>query len=47
MVVKVMSKFELKRICKCLGATPLVRQGAPIPEEIGVCDEVVVEEIGS
>eukprot|EP01017_Pseudomicrothorax_dubius_P004049 TRINITY_DN1072_c0_g2_i10.p1 TRINITY_DN1072_c0_g2~~TRINITY_DN1072_c0_g2_i10.p1 ORF type:complete len:541 (+),score=198.85 TRINITY_DN1072_c0_g2_i10:156-1778(+) len=47
MAVKVQSKFELKRLCKCLGATALVRLGAPIPEELGTCDEVVVQEIGS
>jgi len=47
MAVKVMSKFELRRICRAIGATPLVRLGAPAPEEIGHCDLVSVEEIGS
>lgn len=47
MVVKVLSKFELRRICKTIGATALVRLGAPTPEEIGHCDVVNVEEIGS
>lgn len=47
MCVRVMSKFELRRICKCLGATGLVRMGAPTPEEMGYCDEVSVQEVGS
>lgn len=47
MCVRVMSKFELRRICKCLGATGLVRMGAPTPEEMGYADEVSVQEIGS
>jgi T-complex protein 1 subunit theta len=47
MIVRVTSKFELKRICKAVGATPIARLDAPTPEEIGECDEVRVEEIGS
>lgn len=47
MAVKVTSKFELKRICKCLGAVPLVKLVAPTEDEAGQCDEVVVEEVGS
>jgi T-complex protein 1 subunit theta len=47
MIVKVTSKFEVKRICKAVGATLLARLDAPTPEEIGECDEVKVEEIGS
>jgi T-complex protein 1 subunit theta len=47
MVVKVPSKFELRRICKAVGATPLVRLGKPTAEELGFCDVVTVEEIGS
>jgi len=47
MVVKVLSKFELRRICKTIGATALVRLGAPTPEETGHCDVITVEEIGS
>jgi len=47
MVVKIQSKFELRRICKCLGAIALARLGAPSEEEIGTCDEVFVTEIGS
>jgi T-complex protein 1 subunit theta len=47
MVVKVQSKFELRRLCKCLNAAPLARLGAPNEEEMGTCDEVYVSEIGS
>jgi len=47
MCVKTPSKFELRRICKAVGATPLVRLGAPTPEELGFADVVTVEEIGS
>jgi len=47
MVIKVPSKFELRRVCKSIKATPVVRMGAPTPEELGSCDVVTVEEIGS
>jgi len=47
MVLKVPSKFELRRICKAVGATPLVKLGPPTPEELGRADIVTVEEIGS
>lgn len=47
MVIKVSSKFELRRLCRAVGATPLVRMGGPTPEELGHCDNVSVEEIGS
>lgn len=47
MVVKVPSKFELRRIAKAVGATPLVRLGRPTAEELGYCDYINVEEIGS
>jgi T-complex protein 1 subunit theta len=37
MVVKVPSKFELRRICGALGATAVVRLGPCMPEEMGEC----------
>jgi len=46
MVVKCPSKFEIARICKLTGATSLARFGAPLPEEIGTCDRVSVDELG-
>jgi T-complex protein 1 subunit theta len=30
MVVKIQSKFEMKRLCKVLGATAIARLGAPV-----------------
>lgn len=47
MALKIMSKFEIRRIAKATGAALLVRYGAPTAEEIGRCDEVSVEEISS
>ncbi|CAG9321312.1 unnamed protein product [Blepharisma stoltei] len=47
MVVKVPSKFEVRRFCKMLGATMVVRLGAPTPEELGYADSVSLEEISS
>jgi len=48
MVVKIPSKFELRRLCDAVGATPLLQLGGKIPEaRLGFCDEVAVEEIGS
>lgn len=47
MAVKIMSKFELRRLCKAVGATALVRLGAPTPEEMGFCDSVSVQELSS
>lgn len=47
LVLKVPSKFDLRRICRICGATPLVRLGAPLPEEMGIIDSVECTEIGS
>jgi T-complex protein 1 subunit theta len=47
MVVKLTSKFELKRVCKAINANAVTRLDAPLPEEIGYCDEIYVKEIGS
>jgi len=46
LVLKVPSKFELRRICRVCGATPLARLGAPTPEEAGTVDVVKTMEIG-
>jgi len=46
LMVKILSKHELRRLCKAIGATPLPRMTAPSPTEMGYCDEVSVEEIG-
>lgn len=47
MLVRINSKFELKRICKAVGATGLASLNPPTKDEIGTCDEVYVREIGS
>ena len=46
-VVKVLSKFDIRRLCRVTGATALTRFGAPTPEEMGYCDFVEAVEIGS
>jgi len=46
MAVRVTSKFDMRRLCSAIGATPLVRIGKPTPEEIGECDRVDIKEIG-
>jgi T-complex protein 1 subunit theta len=47
MVVKVPSKFDLRRFCLTTGATSLVRLGAPTAEELGWCISIDVQEVGS
>eukprot|EP00727_Mastigamoeba_balamuthi_P011160 m51a1_g6667 putative t-complex protein theta subunit (543) ;mRNA; r:181192-182820 len=47
MVVKVPSKFDMRRLCNAVGATPLLNLGAPAADKIGYCDVVSVDEIGS
>ena len=37
MVLKIQSKFELRRLCGALGATAIVRLGPATPEELGEC----------
>ncbi|EXF78020.1 T-complex protein 1 [Colletotrichum paranaense] len=46
LVIKILSKFELRRICRVVGATPLARLGAPMPDEMGSIDVVETLEIG-
>ncbi|THH06176.1 hypothetical protein EW145_g4276, partial [Phellinidium pouzarii] len=45
-VLKVLSKFDLRRLCRVVNATPLARMGAPTPEEVGYIDVLEVTEIG-
>lgn len=45
-LIKVLSKFELRRLCRVVGATPLARLGAPMPDEMGNVDVVETIEIG-
>jgi len=46
-VLKVLSKFDLRRLCRVVGATPLARLGAPTAEEAGFVDVMETTEIGS
>ncbi|KAL2111760.1 hypothetical protein VUR80DRAFT_9402 [Thermomyces stellatus] len=46
LVIKVLSKFDLQRLCRVVGATPLARLGAPMPDEMGSIDVVETLEIG-
>ena len=45
-VVKVLSKFDLRRLCRVVNATPLARLGAPTPDEMGWADVAETAEIG-
>lgn len=45
-VIKIVSKFDLRRLCKVVGATPLARLGAPMAEEAGHVDVFETIEIG-
>lgn len=47
MAIRIMSKFDLMRIVRCLGATAIPNFGAPTQEELGHCKRVYVKEIGS
>lgn len=46
LVIKILSKFDLRRLCSVVGATPLARLGAPMPDEMGSVDVVETLEIG-
>jgi T-complex protein 1 subunit theta len=46
MVVKINSKWEMRRLCSAINASALVRLGPATPDEMGYCDEVKVQEIG-
>lgn len=46
MAVRLMSKFELRRLSKAVNGTVLPRLTPPSQEELGYCDAVVVEELG-
>lgn len=46
LVLKVPSKFDVRRVCQVCGATPLPRLGAPMPEEMGLIDVIETREIG-
>lgn len=47
MAIRIMSKWEMKRIGRAVGATPIVTLTTPTPEELGYADEVKYTEISS
>lgn len=46
MAVRINSKWDLRRLCRTVGATILPKVTLPTPEEIGLCDRVFLDEIG-
>ncbi|KAL5457355.1 hypothetical protein EMCRGX_G034604 [Ephydatia muelleri] len=46
MTVRLLSKFDLRRVCKAVGATALPKIVPPTADEAGHCDVVSVEEVG-
>ncbi|KAF0912669.1 hypothetical protein E2562_018927 [Oryza meyeriana var. granulata] len=46
MVLKISSKFELRRFCRTTGAIALLKLSQPNVDELGYADSVSVEEIG-
>lgn len=46
MVLKISSKFELRRFCRTTGAVALLKLGSPSPDDLGYIDSISVEEIG-
>ncbi|XP_051129330.1 T-complex protein 1 subunit theta-like [Andrographis paniculata] len=46
MVLKISSKFELRRFCRTTGAVALLKLSQPSPDDLGYVDSVSVEEIG-
>ncbi|BBG99327.1 hypothetical protein Prudu_008979, partial [Prunus dulcis] len=45
MVLKISSKFELRRFCRTTGAVAMLKLGQPNPDDLGYVDSVSVEEI--
>uniref|UniRef100_A0AAX7SGS2 T-complex protein 1 subunit theta n=1 Tax=Astatotilapia calliptera TaxID=8154 RepID=A0AAX7SGS2_ASTCA len=46
MVVRLNSKWDLRRLCKTVGAVALPKMMAPTPDEMGHCDDVYLTEVG-
>ncbi|GBN85716.1 T-complex protein 1 subunit theta [Araneus ventricosus] len=46
MAVRLQSKFDVRRLCRTVGATPLPKLCTPSKEELGFCDQVYISEIG-
>ncbi|KAE8677773.1 T-complex protein 1 subunit theta [Hibiscus syriacus] len=46
MVLKISSKFELRRFCRTSGTAALLKLSQPKPDDLGFIDSVSVDEIG-
>ncbi|KAG2273152.1 hypothetical protein Bca52824_067707 [Brassica carinata] len=46
MVLKISSKFELRRFCRTAGAVAHLKLSRPSPDDLGYVDSIAVEEIG-
>lgn len=46
MAIRLLSKFDLRRVCKSVNATASPKVEKPIPEDLGYADEVYVDELG-
>ena len=46
MMLKILSKFELRRVCKTVGAAMLAKLGPPSADELGECASISVQEFG-
>ncbi|WJX16692.1 T-complex protein 1 subunit theta [Trifolium repens] len=46
MVLKISSKFELRRFCRTTGAVAMLKLSQPNPDDLGYVDSITVEEIG-
>lgn len=46
MVLKISSKFELRRFCRTTGSVAMLKLCQPNPDDLGYVDSVSVEEIG-
>ncbi|CAL9144900.1 unnamed protein product [Musa hybrid cultivar] len=46
MVLKISSKFELRRFCRTTGAVALLKLTQPNSDELGYADSISVEEVG-
>ncbi|KAK9128454.1 hypothetical protein Syun_017251 [Stephania yunnanensis] len=46
MVLKISSKFELRRFCRTTGSVAMLKLSKPNPDDLGYADSVSVEEVG-
>ncbi|XP_034939845.1 T-complex protein 1 subunit theta [Chelonus insularis] len=46
MAVRIPSKFDVRRLCKAVGATALAKLTPPTQEELGYADSVATDELG-